>query len=101
MGKERGEGLTWSFSVAQCAWSINVTTRPGASGVPLWSSLCGGCQIKGKGFVCGECTLPEGGFSSGCLLRSRLSYLPEAADVAFDVAGNALIYGGFSITGVE
>jgi hypothetical protein len=30
---------TWSDSVAQCALSISVATRPGASGVPLWSSL--------------------------------------------------------------
>lgn len=30
---------TWSDNVSQCARSISVTTRPGASGVPLWSSL--------------------------------------------------------------
>ena len=69
--------------------------------MPLWSSLFGFCQIKGKGSACGEGTLPEGGFSSGCSSRSGLSYLPEAADVAFDVAGDALVYGGFSIAGVE
>jgi hypothetical protein len=27
-------GLTWSVNVSQCALSIKVTTRPGASGVP-------------------------------------------------------------------
>jgi hypothetical protein len=42
MGKvEMVEGLTWSVNVSQCALSIRVTTRPGASGVPRWSSLDG------------------------------------------------------------
>lgn len=31
--------LTWSSNVSQNERSISVTTRPGASGVPLWSSL--------------------------------------------------------------
>ena len=31
--------LTWSDNVSQCVRSMRVTTRPGASGVPLWSSL--------------------------------------------------------------
>lgn len=34
-----GGRLTWSVKVAQCARSMSVTTRPGSSGVPLWSSL--------------------------------------------------------------
>jgi hypothetical protein len=29
------EALTWSDSVSQCARSMSVATRPGASGVPL------------------------------------------------------------------
>jgi hypothetical protein len=37
--KEDGERRTSSVNVSQCFLSINVTTRPGASGVPLWSSL--------------------------------------------------------------
>jgi hypothetical protein len=29
----------WSVKVSQCDLSMRVTTRPGASGVPRWSSL--------------------------------------------------------------
>jgi len=36
---------TVSASVFQCCFEISVTTRPGASGVPRWSSLCGSWLI--------------------------------------------------------
>jgi len=49
----RGEWrwLTWSVKVSQCALSIRVTTRPGAEGVPRWSSLC--VVLVMLRFVCG------------------------------------------------
>lgn len=37
------------------------------------------------------CTLPRLWFSGELSSRRKVSYLPEAADVAFDVAGDTLV----------
>jgi hypothetical protein len=73
---------------------MRVTTRPGASGVPRWSSLyvkldtvhlhrTFGDNVPGLRCLVIMCLM--------VLERDAGSYLPKAPDIALDVTGNALV----------
>jgi hypothetical protein len=88
-------GHTSSVSVSQCFLSINVTTRPGASGVPLWSSLHSSLAPKHYPSLVSQTYLAYMKLAlKSCLKKVKLTqtYLPEAPYVAFDVSRNSLIY---------
>ena len=94
------ERLTGSPKVCQNDLSISVTTLPGDSGVPRWSSLDLADHQHGKHYgISQNQKLPR-----LCLISihqthtSQVTYLPEAANVASDISWNASIFTKGSLT---
>ena len=67
----RDRELTESLSVAQNRRSMRVTTRPGDSGVPRWSSLIGVSRARMSGLG----TLPRLPSSEGQKVRNSIRWL--------------------------
>jgi hypothetical protein len=61
-GWDEGGRLTWSVKVSQWDFEIRVATRPGAEGVPRWSSLDSGLGLDLDGIE-RRSTLPGGDVS--------------------------------------